>query len=155
MAQRKTGNVRLARDGKMMRDASSPGGTLVGTQTYGDTPLKTHKAWLFNIQEDARAAAGHRKLNSQAVKNARKKAKREEKTGKRARESPAVRALVAGIPLEPLAGVGPERAKLQKALSKKVCRAEQTAQKRDARNAWQKAYKQVIICIPRAHKNPN
>jgi len=155
MAQRKTGNVRLARDGKMMRDASSPGGTLVGTQTYGDTPEKKHKAWLFNIQEDARAAAGHRKLNSQAVKNARKKAKREEKTGKRARESPAVRALVAGIPLEPLAGVGPERAKLQKALSKKVCRAEQTAQKRDARNAWQKAYKQVIICIPRAHKNPN
>ena len=77
------------------------------------------------------------------------------KTGKRARESPAVRALVAGIPLEPLAGVGPERAKLQKALSKKVCRAEQTAQKRDARNAWQKAYKQVITCIPRAHKNPN
>ena len=83
MAQRKTGNVRLAPDGNMMRDASSPGGTLVGTQTYGDTPEKKHKAWLFNIQEDARAAAGHRKLNSQAVKNARKKAKREEKTGKR------------------------------------------------------------------------
>ena len=40
MAQRKTGNVRLASDGKMMRDASSPGGTLVGTQTYGDTPEK-------------------------------------------------------------------------------------------------------------------
>jgi len=113
MAQRKTGNVRLARDGKMMRDASSPGGTLVGTQTYGDTPEKKHKAWLFNIQEDARAAAGHRKLNSQAVKNARKKAKREEKTGKPARESPAVRALVAGIHLGPL-GVGPERAKKKK-----------------------------------------
>ena len=79
MAHRKTGNVRLAPDGKMMRDASFPGGTLVGTQTYGDTPEKKHKAWLLNIQEDARAAAGHRKLNSQAVKNARKKAKREEK----------------------------------------------------------------------------
>ena len=176
MAQRKTGNVRLAPDGNMMRDASSPGGTLEGTQTFADTPQKKHKAWLFQIQEGASEAAKRRKLNSQAVKNARKKAKREEKTGKPARESPAVRALVAGIHLEPLAGVGPERAKAQKALSKKVCRAElsaedhvalngrrkdlraraeQTAQKRDARNAWQKAYKQVIICIPRAHKNPN
>ena len=137
-----------------MRDAYSPDRTLEGTQTPDDTPQKKHKAWLFQIQEGASAAAKRRKLNSQAVKNARKKAKREEKTGKPARESPAVRALVAGIHLGPL-GVGPERAKSQIALSKKVCRAEQTAQKRDARNAWQKAYKQVIICIPRAHKNPN
>ena len=155
MAQRKTGNVRHAPDGKVMGDVYSPGGTLEGTRTFDDAPKKEHKAWLFQIQEGASAAAKRRKLNSQAVKNARKKAKREEKTGKRARESPAVRALVASIPLEPLAGVGPERAKLQKAFSKKVCRAGQTAQKRDARNAWQKAYKQVIICIPRAHKNPN
>ena len=176
MARRTSGNVRHAPDGKVMRDVYSPGGTLEGTQTFADTPQKKHKAWLFEIQEGASEAAKRRKLNSQAVKNARKKAKREEKTGKPARESPAVRALVAGIHLEPLAGVGPERAKAQKALSKKVCRAElsaedhvalngrrkdlraraeQTAQKRDARNAWQKAYKQVIICIPRAHKNPN
>ena len=155
MARRTSGNARHAPDGNMMRDAFSPGGTLEGTQTFADTPQKKHKAWLFQIQEGASEAAKRRKLNSQAVKVARKKAKREEKTGKPARESPAVRALVAGIHLEPLAGVGPERAKLQKALSKKVCRAEQTAQKRDARNAWQKAYKQVIICIPRAHKNPN
>ena len=144
MAQRKTGNVRLAPDGNMMRDASSPGGTLVGTQTYGDTPEKKNKAWLFNIQEDARAAAGHRKLNSQAVKNARKKAKLEEKTGEPARESLALRALHAGIHLGPL-GVGPERAKKQKIQSQEVCRAEQAAQKRDARNAWQKAYNQVPL----------
>ena len=134
------------------------------------TPLKKkNKAWLLNIQEDARAAAGRRKLNSQAAKNARMKAKREEKTGKPARESPAVRALVAGIHLEPLAGVGPERAKAQMALSKKVCRAElsaedksalnerrkdlraeQTVQQRDALNARQNAYRQVIMCRQKA-----
>ena len=145
MAQRKTGNVRLAPDGNMMRDASSPGGTLEGTQTFADTPQKKHKAWLFQIQEGASEAAKRRKLNSQAVKNARKKAKREEKTGKPARESPAVRALAAGIPLEPLAGVGPERAKKQKIQFQEVCQAEQAAQKRDARNAWQKAYNQVPL----------
>ena len=159
-----------------MRDVYSPGGTLEGTQTFDDTPKKNNKAWLFQIQEDARAAAGHRKLNSQAVKNARKKAKREEESGEPAHDSLGVRALLAGIHLGP-PGVGSERVKAQKAaLSKKLCRAElsaedhvalngrrkdlraraeQTAQKRDARNAWQKAYKQVIICIPRAHKNPN
>ena len=99
------------------------------------TPLKkNHKAWLFHIQEGARAAAERRKLNSKAVKSARKKAKLEEETGEPARESLALRALHAGIHLGPL-GVGPERAKSQMALSKKVCRAEQTAQKRDARNA--------------------
>ena len=165
MAQRKTGNVRLAPDGNMMRDASSPGGTLEGTQTFADTPQKKHKAWLFQIQEGASAAAKRRKLNSQAVKVARKKAKREEESGEPARDSLGVRALLAGIHLGP-PGVGSERVKAQKALSKKVCRAElsaedhvalngrrkdlraraeQTAQKRDARNAWQKAYNQVPL----------
>ena len=165
MAHRKTGNVRLAPDGKMMRDASSPGGTLEGTQTYDDTPQKMHMAWLLNIQEDARAAAGHRKLNSQAAKVARKKAKRKEESGEPARESLDVRALLAGIHLGP-PGVGSERVKEQKALSKKVCRAElsaedkialnerrkdlragQTVQKRGALNARQKAYRQVIMCM--------
>jgi len=43
------------------------------------TPLKKHKAWLqHDIPQGARAAAGRRILNSQAIKNARKKAKREE-----------------------------------------------------------------------------
>ena len=163
MAQRKTGNVRLAPDGNMMRDASSPGGTLEGTQTFADTPQKKHKAWLFQIQEGASEAAKRRKLNSQAVKNARKKAKREEESGEPARESLAVRAFHAGIHLGP-PGVGSERVKVQMALSKKVCRAElsaedkmalnerrkdlraeQTVQKRDALNARQKAYKQVIM----------
>ena len=107
-------------------------------------PLKNHKAWLFHIQEGARAAAERRNLNSQAVKDARKKARLEEETGEPARESLAVRALLAGIHLGPL-GVGPERAKKQKIQFQEVCQAEQAAQKRDARNAWQKAYNQVPL----------
>ena len=99
MAQRKTGNLRHAPDGKVMGGVYSPGGTLEGTRTFDDTPKKEHKAWLFQIQEGASAAAKRRKLNSQAVKGARKKAKREEESGEPARESPPVRALLAGIHL--------------------------------------------------------
>ena len=122
----------------MERDASSPGGTLEGTQTFADTPQKKHKAWLFQIQEGARVAAKRRKLNSQAVSNVRKKFKAKEKSGEPVRESLAVRALLAGIHLGPL-GEGPERLKAQRALSQEVRRAEQTVLKRDALNAWQKA----------------
>ena len=153
-----------------MRDVYSPDGTLEGTQTPDDTPQKKHKAWLFQIQEGAKAAAKRRKLNSQAVKVARKKAKREEESGGPAHDSLGVRALHAGIHLGP-PGVGSERVKAQKAaLSKKLCRAElsaedktalnerrkdlraeQTVQKRDALNARQKAYRQVsrqvIMCM--------
>ena len=157
MARRTYGNGRFAPDGKITRGALSPGGTLEGTQTLDGTPLKKHKARLFRIQEGARAAAERRKRNSQAIKNARKKAKREEETGELARESLAVRALLAGIHLGPL-GLGPERAKKQKVQPREVCRAElsaedqvalngrrkdpraeRAAQKRDALNAWQKA----------------
>ena len=163
MARRTSGNVRFAPDGKVMRDIYSPDGTLEGTQTLDDTPQKKHKAWLFQIQVGASAAAKRRKLNSQAVKVARKKAKREEESGEPAHDSLGVRALHAGIHLGP-PGVGSERVKAQKAaLSKKLCRAElsaegktalnerrkdlraeQTVQKRDALNARQKAYRQVI-----------
>ena len=172
MARRTSGNVRFAPDGKVMRDIYSPDGTLEGTQTLDDTPQKKHKAWLFQIQEGASAAAKRRKLNSQAVKVARKKAKREEESGEPAHDSLGVRALLAGIHLGP-PGVGSERVKAQKAaLSKKLCRAElsaedkialnerrkdlraeQTVQKRDALNARQKAYRQVIMCRQKAYRN--
>jgi hypothetical protein len=164
MKKRTFGNVRLAPDGKMLRDVSSHDGTVEDTQTLRDTPLKQHKAWLYDegatngaaaddtgagaAADDtgATTAAERRKLNSQAVSNVRKKFKAKEKSGEPVRESLAVRALLAGIHLGPL-GEGPERLKAQRALSQEVRRAEQTVLKRDALNASQKAYDQVTICV--------
>ena len=155
MARRTFGNVRLAPDGKMLRDVASPGGTVEDTQTLRDTPDKQHKAWQYDegattgaAADDtgATTAAERRKLNSQAVSNVRKKFKAKEKSGEPVRESLAVRALLAGIHHGPL-GEGPERLKAQNAFSQEVRRAEQTVLKRDALNASQKAYDQVTICV--------
>jgi hypothetical protein len=166
MKKRTFGNVRLAPDGKMLRDVSSHDGTVEDTQTLRDTPLKQHKAWLYDegatngaaaddtgagaAADDTGATTGaaaeRRKLNSQAVSNVRKKAKAADKSGEPVRESLAVRALLAGIHLGPL-GEGPERLKAQNAFSQEVRRAEQTVLKRDALNASQKAYDQVTICV--------
>jgi hypothetical protein len=174
MARRKVfDNVRLAPDGKMIRDVSSPGGTFADTQTLADTPNKRNKAWQYEVPPSATAgaAAELRKANGQACRNVRKKVKGADKSEEAARESLAVRALLAGIHRGPL-GVGPERVKAQRALSQEVRRAElsvedldalneeqkdrragQNVQKRDALNAWQKAYDQVTIgvrfCIAR------
>ena len=94
----------------------------------------------------------HAQDNSQAVKNARKKARLETETGKPARTSLALRAealhigspgLIMGTPL----GIGPDREKTQKALSAQVLRAEQSAQERDAQTARVKAYDQVKVSV--------
>ena len=165
MKKRTFGNVRLAPDGKMLRDVSSHDGTVEDTQTLRDTPLKQHKAWLYDegatngaaaddtgagaAADDTgatTAAAERRKLNSKAISNVRKKAKAADKSGEPVRESLAVRALLAGIHHGPL-GEGPERLKAQNAFSQEVRRAEQTVLKRDALNASQKAYAQVTICV--------
>jgi len=149
----------------MIRDVSSPGGTFTDTQALSDTPHKQHKAWLYDTGATTGAAAERRKLNSKAISNVRKKVKGAGKSEKPARESLAVRALLAGIHPGPL-GVGLERVKAQRALSQEVrraelsaedqvalnerwkdLRAEQTVQKRDALDASQKAYKQVIMCM--------
>ena len=115
MNRRTSGNARFAPDGEMMRDLSSPGGTLEDTQTFDGTPKKGTR---HGCSTSKRALARQRAANS------------------------------TGIHLVPL-GVGPERAKKQKVQPQEVCRAElsaeQPAQKRDALNAWQKAYKQVIM----------
>ena len=105
MKKRTFGNVRLAPDGKMLRDVSSHDGTVEDTQTLRDTPLKQHKAWLYDegatngaaaddtgagaAADDtgATTAAERRKLNSQAVSNVRKKFKAKEKSGEPVRES--------------------------------------------------------------------
>ena len=137
-------------DGTQLRNVLTPSGkTDVGTQSLVATPKGEHQAWLFTRPGEKEA---HAKDNSQAVKNARKKARLEMETGKSARTSLAVRAEALGIGSiglnmgTPL-GSGPDREKTQKALSAQVLRAEQSAQERDAQTAWQKAYKQVKASV--------
>ena len=79
---RKFDNVRLAPDGKMIRDVSSPGGTFADTQTLADTPNKRNMAWQYDILPGATtvAAAERRKLNTQAIRNVRTKVKGAEKS---------------------------------------------------------------------------
>ena len=138
-------------DGTQLRNVLTPSGkTDVGTQSFVATPNGEHRAWLFKRPGEEEA---HAQDNSQAVKNARKKARLETEMGKPARTSLALRAealhigcvgLNMGTPL----GIGPDREKTQKALSAQVLRAEQSALERDAVNAKQKAYKQAKVSVP-------
>ena len=136
MARRKFDNVRLTTDGTMIRDVSSPRGTFEDTQVLSETPNKRNKTWLYDILPGTTtgAAVERRKLNSKAISNVRKKVKGADKSGEPARESLTVRAMLAGIHPGPL-GVGPERVKAQRALSRDVRRAEQPPEDRDASNA--------------------
>ena len=99
-----------------------------------------------------------RKDDAQSIRDSRKKRKSEIETGKRARVPLAFRAESLGV--RSAEGMKPKalsqvvlRAELsaedQVALNerRKDLRAEQTVQKRDALNASQKAYKQVIMCM--------
>ena len=146
MARRKFDNVRLTPDGTMIRDVSSPHGTFEDTQVLSDTPNKRNKAWLYDILPGTTtgAAAERRKLNSQAISNVRKKVKGADKSEKPARESLAARALLAGIHPGPL-GVGPERVKAQRALSKDVRRAELSAEDQVALNERRKDLR--VACL--------
>ena len=137
-------------DGTQLRNVLTPSGkTDVGTQSLVATPGGEHQAWLFKRPGEEEA---HAKDNSQAVQTARKKARLETETGKPARTSLALRAdalpigsvgLNMGTPL----GIGPDREKTQKTLSKIVRRAEQSVEDKDAQTAWQKAYKQVKASV--------
>ena len=136
MARRKFDNERLKPDGTIIRDVSSPGGTVEVIQVHSDTSTRRNKAWLYDILPGTTtgAAAERRKQNSEAISNIRSKVKGADKSGEPARESLAARALLAGIQPGPL-GVGPERVKAQRVLSKKVLRAEHPPEVRDAVNA--------------------
>ena len=70
MARRKFDNVRLAPDGKMIRDAFSPGGTFADTQTLADTPNKRNMAWQYDIPPGAitGAVAERHKANGKAYR---------------------------------------------------------------------------------------
>jgi hypothetical protein len=142
-------------DGKQTRTVHSPGGnTQMGKQTLRTTPNGNNEAWLFERPgEEAR-----RQDDLQSIRDSRKRNNRGIEMGKRARVPLAFRAESLGV--RSAEGMKPKalsqvvlRAELsaedQVALNerRKDLRAEQTVQKRDALNASQKAYKQVITCM--------
>ena len=138
------------RDGTQLRNVLTPNGkTSVGVQSLVATPEGEHQAWLFMRSGEKEA---HAQDNSQAIRNAHTRARRETETDKPARTSLALRAEALGVQSAGLymgtpLGAGPDREKAQQALSKIVRRAEQSVEERDAVNAKQKAYKQVKVSV--------
>ena len=107
------GNHGRDEDGKPTRTVHSPGGnTRVGMQTFNTTPNGRNEAWLFKCPDEK----AREQDDVQSIRNSRKKAKRESKTGMGARVPLARRA-------ESL-GVGSAEGMTPKALSQVVLRAE-------------------------------
>ena len=67
MPRRKVfGNETISPDREtMMRDALSPGGTFLGTQTLADTPHKQHKAWQYKVPPERHRWGGRGAPQSQ------------------------------------------------------------------------------------------
>jgi hypothetical protein len=111
-------------DGKQTRTVYSPGGnTHVGTQIFSTTPTGNNQAWLFNRHDEE----ARRQDDLQSIRDSRKRNNRGIEMGKRARVPLAFRAESLGV--RSAEGMKP------KALSRKVLRAEMSAEERDARNA--------------------
>ena len=82
-------------DGTQLRNVHTPSGkTRVGIQSLAATPNGEHQAWLFKRPGDEEA---HAQDNSQAIRDARKRARRETETGKPARTSLPLRAEALGV----------------------------------------------------------
>ena len=82
-----------------MRDAATPNGSDVGTQRLGPTPKGKNQAWQFIGREGAseEELKTQREKDSQSVKNARKRAKKEQARGYAVRQPLNQRAIDAGI----------------------------------------------------------
>ena len=125
-------------DGTQLRNVYTPSAkTRVGIQPFAKTPNGEHQAWLFKRPGEEEA---HAKDNSQAIRVAYKRARRETETGTPARtslvlcaEAPGVES--AGLNMGRSLGSGPDREKTQKALSQQVLRTEQSTEDRDAQTA--------------------
>ena len=151
MPKRVAEDERLAPDGKtLLRNIHTPGGNKVGKQTYADTPNGKNQAWQFTLSPGAPSgdAAERRKDNNQSIGNARKKARKEQETGKRARLTLNARASGLGIGEDDGLIVGAsygfdDHDKAQHAFAKRVHRAEQPSEERDAQNAVRRASDQV------------
>ena len=81
-----------------LRDASTPNGTDEGTQALGPTPNGKNVAWQFMRRKGASAEElkTQQEKDSQSVKNARKRAKKEQERGHAVRQPLNQRALAAG-----------------------------------------------------------
>ena len=118
----------------------------MANQTLGPTPLKKHRAWQYTATPSTTAgeAAEIRKYNAQSIRNVRKRMARGAEEPEEPEEAPpprdslAVRALRLGIGQGEALGLGPERDKARKALSKEVSRAEQSVEERHAQNERRK-----------------
>ena len=135
------------RDGTKLRTVLTPGGKhAVGTHSLAQTPNGKHGAWIFKRPGEEEA---HKQDNTQSIRNARNKAKREDITGMPARASLSDRA--ASLGLEMLSVSGPDCAKARNSLSAQVRRAEQPPEDRDAGNAARRANRranaQVTISV--------
>ena len=145
---------RLSTDGQTtLRSVYTPGGTPVGTQGFLPTPEGQHRAWLYPPCPDEPPegeVVKRRRDNSQSIKNARKKAKKEEKSGVPTRRSLASRASAVGLSegglfLGKSYGLGEERSRAQKTYSEAVRRAELTSPEKDARASERRASEQVMV----------
>jgi hypothetical protein len=148
---------RFALDGTTrVRNIRTPEGSSVGTQTLKETPNKRHKAWQYNESPGATPAeaAMRHKDNTQSIRDARKKAAKEDATGQPTRRSLHDRAgdldRGGGLLVGDSYGFD-DRKKKRKAFSEQIRRAEQPIDEKDAQNAVQRASDQVLIhdCIVR------
>ena len=107
----------------------------MGMQTFNTTPNGRNEAWLFKCPDEK----AREQDDAQSIRDSRKKAKRESKTGMGARVPLARRAESLGV--RSAEGMKP------KALSQVVLRAEQSVEERGALNAARRAYEQVTRSI--------
>jgi hypothetical protein len=145
---------------------------MVGKQAYTDTPNGKNQAWQFTLSPGAPSgdAAKRRKDNTQSIGNARKKARKEQETGKPTRLTLNARASGLGFGADDGLSVGKsngldDRGNARKAFSKQILRAEQPSEERDAQNAVRRASDQVhtyfcvsrrtffVMCRPQSHKD--
>ena len=144
-------NHRYAPDGKTkLRTMYEPDGERVGSQALKDTPEKNNKAWQYTASPGAAPAEAAKRLkdNTQSIRNARKKAKKEAATGQPTRRGLHDRAgdldRGGGLLVGDAYGFD-DRDKAQHAFAKKIRRAEQSIDEKDAQNALRRASDQISV----------
>ena len=125
-----------------MRDAATPNGTDMGTQRLVPTPKGNNVAWQFKRRKGASAeeVMTQQEKDSQSVKNARKRAKKEEERGYAVRQPLNQRALAAGTSSSRGLFTGPkyeegvDRSLSQRQFSHQVCSAEKSTAEKEKLN---------------------
>jgi hypothetical protein len=142
---------RYALDGTtMLRTMFELDGQRVGTQALEDAPEKKNKAWQYIASPGTAPAEAAKRLkdNTQSIGNARKKAKKEAATGQPTRRGLHDRAGDLDRGGGSLVGGSygfDDRDKAQHAFAKKIRRAEQSIDEKDAQNALRRASDQISV----------